>query len=134
MKQLPMKKLMAVMALAAAMLTLAGSASAQVAKAAAQSANEDSFKLMSFDGTYIAVKVRKPEGEGPFPAVLILHGGIGGGGEERIERIARGPPPNFFLEKGFVVLASNYRRYNFGVQEMYDASDSPFNQNTSIHE
>ena len=89
-------------------------------KAVAQNANEDSFKLMSFDGTYVAVKVRKPAGEGPFPAILFLHGGIGGGGEARIERIAHGPLPSFFLEKGFVVMVSNYRRYNFGVQEMYD--------------
>lgn len=123
MNQLPVKKLLTVMALAAAMLTLAGTASAQVAQVAQvadRSADGDSYKLMSFDGTYVAVKVRKPDGEGPFPAILFLHGGIGGGGEERIERIAAGPLPSFFLERGFVVMVSNYRRYHFGVEEMYD--------------
>ena len=117
MNKLPVKKLLTGMALAAAMLTLAGTASAQVAD---QSADGDSFKLMSFDGTYIAVKVRKPEGEGPFPAILFLHGGNGGGGERRIERIAHDPLPSYFLERGFVVMVSNYRRYHFGVEEMYD--------------
>ena len=117
MNQLPVKNLLTRMALAAAMLTLAGTASAQVAD---QSADGDSFKLMSFDGTYIAVKVRKPEGEGPFPAILFLHGGNGGGGERRIERIAHDPLPSYFLERGFVVMVSNYRRYHFGVEEMYD--------------
>ena len=89
-------------------------------QAAAESASADSFMLRSFDGTYIEVHVRKPEGKGPFPAIHLLHGGLGGRPEGRMEVVANRHLPNFFLEKGYVVMASEYRRYHFGVEEMYD--------------
>lgn len=89
-------------------------------KAASDSASANSFMLRSFDGTYVEVHVRKPEGKGPFPAIHLLHGGYGGRPEGRMEVVANRHLPNFFLEKGFVVMASEYRRYHFGVEEMYD--------------
>lgn len=92
----------------------------RVGQAAADDATVGTFKLRSFDGTYVPVHVRKPEGKGPFPAIHFLHGGLGGRPEGRMEAIAHNHLPTFFLANGFVVMVSEYRRYHFGVEEMYD--------------
>ena len=44
--------------------------------------------VRSFDSTYLAAYLRIPPGEGPHPAIMFIHGGVGGVGMELIERSA----------------------------------------------
>lgn len=66
------------------------------------------------DGLYVAAALRKPKGEGPFPAVLIFHGAPGGRGMEQLEGWSRGatggPVWERFLQEGYVVAVADYRR------------------------
>ena len=65
------------------------------------------------DGLYVAAAIRKPEGDGPFPAIIIFHGAPGGRGMEQITGWSRGatggPVWERFLREGFVVVVGDYR-------------------------
>jgi len=65
------------------------------------------------DGLYIAAAVRKPKGEGPFPAIVIFHGAPGGRGMDQLVGWSRGdhggPVWERFLQEGFVVAVADYR-------------------------
>ncbi len=65
------------------------------------------------DGLYIAAAMRKPQGEGPFPAIVMLHGAPGGRGMEQLVGWSRGdhggPVWERFLQEGFVVVVADYR-------------------------
>ncbi|HXK09333.1 MAG TPA: prolyl oligopeptidase family serine peptidase [Vicinamibacteria bacterium] len=65
------------------------------------------------DGAYVAVALRKPKGEGPFPALLVFHGAPGGRGMEQLLGWSRGetggPVWERFLREGFVVAVADYR-------------------------
>lgn len=65
------------------------------------------------DGVYIAAAIRKPKGEGPFPAIIIFHGAPGGRGMEQLVGWSRGdhggPVWERFLQEGFVVAVADYR-------------------------
>lgn len=65
------------------------------------------------DGVYIAAAVRKPKGEGPFPAVILFHGSPGGRGMEQLVGWSRGdhggPVWERLLQEGFVVVVADYR-------------------------
>lgn len=65
------------------------------------------------DGVYIAAAVRKPKGEGPFPAIVMFHGAPGGRGMEQLVGWSRGdhggPVWERFLQEGFVVVVADYR-------------------------
>lgn len=65
------------------------------------------------DGLYIAAAVRKPKGDGPFPAVVIFHGAPGGRGMDQLVGWSRGdhggPVWERFLQEGFVVAVADYR-------------------------
>lgn len=74
----------------------------------------------SYDGAFIPGAVRKPGGDGPFPAVLYIHGGLGGSGQEAAKRMLRGPVPEHFHQLGYVGFAADYRRYHFGQDEIQD--------------
>lgn len=70
----------------------------------------------AYDGTYLAAAIRRPEGEGPFPAILFVHGGLGGGGAKATGRVR-----DHFFKQGYVVMGIDYRRYHFGEEEILDA-------------
>jgi dipeptidyl aminopeptidase/acylaminoacyl peptidase len=74
----------------------------------------------SYDGTYIAAALRKPAGEGPFPAILYIHGGVGGSGIKAMEQMLRGRVPEHFHRLGYVGFATDYRRFHFGEDEIRD--------------
>jgi len=65
------------------------------------------------DGLYVAAAIRKPKGEGPFPAIIIFHGAPGGRGMEQLVGWSRGdhggPVWERFLQEGFVVVVGDYR-------------------------
>lgn len=69
--------------------------------------------IKSKDGAYVAAAIRKPKGEGPFPAIVIFHGAPGGRGMEQLVGWARGdhggPVWERFLQEGFVVVVGDYR-------------------------
>ena len=65
------------------------------------------------DGVYIAAAIRKPKGDGPFPAIIMFHGAPGGRGMEQLVGWSRGdhggPVWERFLQEGFVVAVADYR-------------------------
>src|SRR5689334_25391435 len=56
------------------------------------------------DGVYIAAAVRKPKGNGPFPALIMFHGAPGGRGMDQLVGWSRGdhggPVWERFLQEG----------------------------------
>ena len=69
--------------------------------------------IKSKDGAYVAAAIRKPRGDGPFPAIIIFHGAPGGRGMEQISGwsvgATGGPVWERFLQEGFVVVVGDYR-------------------------
>jgi len=69
------------------------------------------------DGVYIAAAIRKPKGDGPFPAIIMFHGAPGGRGMEQLVGWSRGdaggPVWERFLREGFVVAVADYRDGNW---------------------
>ncbi len=65
------------------------------------------------DGVYVAAAVRKPKGNGPFPALIMFHGAPGGRGMDQLVGWSRGdhggPVWERFLQEGFVVVVADYR-------------------------
>ncbi len=65
------------------------------------------------DGLYVAAAIRKPRGNGPFPAIMMFHGAPGGRGMEQLVGWSRGatggPVWERFLQEGFVVAVADYR-------------------------
>lgn len=69
--------------------------------------------IKSKDGLYVAAAMRKPKGNGPFPAIIVFHGAPGGRGLEQLVGWSRGdhggPVWERFLQEGFVVVVADYR-------------------------
>jgi len=65
------------------------------------------------DGLYVAVAMRKPAGNGPFPALIHFHGAPGGRGMEKLVTWSRGdtgsPVFERFLQEGYVTVVADYR-------------------------
>ncbi|MEO8658266.1 MAG: prolyl oligopeptidase family serine peptidase [Bryobacteraceae bacterium] len=71
------------------------------------------------DGLYIAAAIRKPKGDGPFPAMIMFHGAPGGRGIEQLTGWSRGdhggPVWERFLQEGYVVAVADYRGGNMSL-------------------
>ena len=69
--------------------------------------------IKSKDGVYVAAAIRKPKGDGPFPAIIMFHGAPGGRGMEQLSGWSRGatggPVWERFLQEGYVVAVADYR-------------------------
>lgn len=65
------------------------------------------------DGLYVAAALRKPRGNGPFPAMIVLHGAPGGRGMEQLVNWSLGkcggPVWEGLLREGYVVAVGDYR-------------------------
>jgi dipeptidyl-peptidase-4 len=65
------------------------------------------------DGLYVAAAIRKPRGDGPFPALIVFHGAPGGRSMEQLVGWSRGatggPVWERFLKERFVVAVADYR-------------------------
>jgi dipeptidyl aminopeptidase/acylaminoacyl peptidase len=65
------------------------------------------------DGGVIEGSYRKPAGKGPFPAILIVHGGLSTQrAEKRAWFLTEGPVHTRFLEAGYVVIQATFRTYD----------------------
>lgn len=84
------------------------------------------------DGLYVAAAIRKPKGNGPFPAMILFHGAPGGRGMEQLVGWSRGatggPVWERFLQEGYVVAVADYR----GGDMNTTSSPQPNGQATSI--
>jgi dipeptidyl-peptidase-4 len=71
------------------------------------------------DGLYVAAAIRKPKGEGRFPAMIMFHGAPGGRGMEQLVGWSRGdhggPVWERFLQEGYVVAVADYRGGNMNL-------------------
>jgi dipeptidyl aminopeptidase/acylaminoacyl peptidase len=74
---------------------------------------QEQVYVKSKDGAYVAAAIRKPKGDGPFPAIVMFHGAPGGRGMEQISGWSLGktggPVWERFLQEGFVVAVGDYR-------------------------
>jgi len=65
------------------------------------------------DGMYIAAAIRKPKGDGRYPAIIMFHGAPGGRGMAQLVGWSRGdfggPVWERFLQEGYVVVVADYR-------------------------
>jgi len=75
--------------------------------------------IKSKDGLYIAAAIRKPKGDGRYPAIIIFHGAPGGRGMEQLVGWSRGdhggPVWERFLQEGYVVAVADYRGGNMNL-------------------
>ena len=75
--------------------------------------------IRSKDGLYIAAAIRKPKGDGRYPAMIIFHGAPGGRGMEQLVGWSRGdhggPVWERFLQEGYVVAVADYRGGNMNL-------------------
>src|ERR1041384_5277149 len=69
--------------------------------------------IKSKDGLYIAAAIRKPKGNGRYPAMIMFHGAPGGRGMEQLVGWSRGdhggPVWERFLQEGYAVIVADYR-------------------------
>src|SRR5688500_17548881 len=115
--------------LAAALLVVASSAQAEITRHSGSADPLDDRKyihvvseadspihqtwIKAKDGLYVAAAIRKPKGNGPFPAIVMFHGAPGGRGMEQLVGWSRGdhggPVWERFLQEGYVVVVADYR-------------------------
>lgn len=69
----------------------------------------EAFTPVARDGTRGEGFLRKPPGAGPFPAVLLIHGGLPRRPTEVIREYTLSTHPSRFLEAGYVVAVITYR-------------------------
>ncbi len=68
--------------------------------------------------------VRKPPGKGPFPAVVIIHGGLAAWPEKQLSEYAlNSPQPSRFLAEGYAVAALTYRSRDLDPQDKLCVQD-----------
>jgi dipeptidyl aminopeptidase/acylaminoacyl peptidase len=84
--------------------------------------------VKSKDGAYVATAIRKPKGNGPFPAIVIFHGAPGGRGMEQLVGWSRGvhggPVWERFLQEGYVVAVGDYRGGDWNAMNVPSAGPS----------
>ena len=69
--------------------------------------------------------LRKPPGDGPFPAVILIHGGLTTWSAERVrEYVLASALPSRFLAAGYVVAAMTYRSRDVDPQSRVSLDDS----------
>jgi dipeptidyl aminopeptidase/acylaminoacyl peptidase len=69
----------------------------------------ESIAPVARDGSRGLGFLRKPPGAGPFPALILIHGGFGPRPAEMLKPLATAPAASIFLAAGYVVVAITYR-------------------------
>jgi dienelactone hydrolase len=83
------------------------------------------IKVTSEDGDTIKVVMRKPPGNGFFPAIIIIHGGMSERKiDRRIKQISKGPLCTRLLALGYVVVFSTFRTYVNNSRDQGPISDN----------
>jgi dipeptidyl aminopeptidase/acylaminoacyl peptidase len=73
----------------------------------------------SSDGALISGFLSKPSGQGPFPAVVLVHGGQAG--EQSAKNLGSGKHAETLKNNGYVILSVDYRNSEYGGKEIDDA-------------
>jgi len=69
------------------------------------------------DGVAARAYLRKPAGDGPFPAIVTVHGGLHRFNDQKLQDgLIRGPVRTRLLQAGYVVVAATFRSYDEDVQ------------------
>ena len=87
---------------------------------AGYAAHEETVYVRSFDGAYVAAQLRIPDGPGPHPAIVFVHGGTGGHKISALKTAANSYVQNHLFAEGYVVFQVDYRRYHIGQEELED--------------
>ncbi len=61
------------------------------------------------DGLFVYGFIRKPVGPGPFPGVIMIHGGLGGNLAGTRNTVLKGTPAQLLVEHGYALLGTDYR-------------------------
>ena len=69
----------------------------------------ESLTPVGRDGSSGLGFLRKPPGAGPFPALILIHGGFGPRPAGMLKPLASAPAASIFLAAGYVVVAITYR-------------------------
>ena len=86
------------------------------------------IKVTAEDGNTIEIAVRTPPREGPFPAIIFLHGGMKESSiDRRIRESKSGALPTRFLAAGYVIVVSTYRTY-----EDHSRDPGPIEDNVAV--
>ena len=65
------------------------------------------------DGLFVYGFIRKPAGPGPFPGVIMIHGGLGGNLAGTRNTVLKGTPAQPLIEHGYVLLGTDYRAHDW---------------------
>ena len=68
--------------------------------------------------------LRKPPGDGPFPAVVVIHPGLETWPAELLRQVSTGALPSRFLAAGYVVATMTYRSRDVDLQSRVSLDDS----------
>ena len=83
----------------------------------------DAIAPVAKDGHKGICFLRKPPGKGPFPAVVLLHGGFGGIPADRVKKVALDTWASRYLEAGYVVATITYRKRDADPQSAEAVAD-----------
>lgn len=84
----------------------------------------DEVAPVAQDGHHGLAFLRKPPGNGPFPAVVLIHWGVVTLARERLRESALGVLPSRFLAAGYVVATITYRSRDVDPQSRVSLDDS----------
>ena len=115
-------------------LLLAPVAPAQDKKAPEPELTAEDIEVPSADGYDVYACIRKPDGNGPFPAIIVVHGGLGDRGRNALRSNLLGvgtPVMDSMYKAGYVVIMTDFRRHDFGGREIDDVA-SVFNYVTTL--
>lgn len=87
---------------------------------AAVSGGEERIYVESFDGAYLGATLNVPAGPGPHPAIMFIHGGLGGSGFVSLLRGSDQYVQAHLFCASYAIFQIDYRRFAFGEDEMED--------------
>jgi dipeptidyl aminopeptidase/acylaminoacyl peptidase len=85
----------------------------------------EDIQVPSEDGYSVYACIRKPDGNGPFPAIIVVHGGLGDAGRNPLRSNLLGvgtPVMDAMYKAGYVVVMTDFRRHDFGGKEIADVA------------
>ncbi len=82
------------------------------------------IEVKSRDGVTNPLAYRLPDGDGPFPAVILFHGGTDQQDEETVSLSSlTGATHTRFLKKGYAIAVATRRRINMNEERTFEVSD-----------